>query len=75
MNANANTNRNHNYTKLQCYPSTFLGINTYTNTRFVASNNNADTVSPAALPALAELTLTSQILEYNKICKKFNGTI
>ncbi len=40
-----NTNRNYNYTKLQCHPCILLGINIYTNTGFIASNNNTNTVS------------------------------
>ena len=71
MNANTDTNRSNNYCKLQCYPSTFLGINTYTNSGLLRNNNNTNTVSPSEV----EITLTSQIIEYNKIIKKFNGTI
>ena len=74
MNAATNTNRNYNYNKSQYYPSTFLATSIYTNN--VAGNNNTDTVSSSAIHVpQPDLVLTLQILEYNKICRNFNGAI
>ena len=73
MNDTTNTNRNYNYNKLQCYPSTFLATSIYTS-NVVAGNNTTNTVPSSAIQ-VPDLVLTLQILEYNKICKKFNGTV
>lgn len=70
-NANQSANRNCK-TRRESYPNLFLGFGSYSNTGLLRSNNLTNHMSTLTLQDV-DLSFSSQILEYNAICSKFNG--
>ena len=69
-NANQPANRN-SKSRRESYPNLFLGFGSYSNTSLLRSNNLTNHMSTLKLQDI-DLSFSSQILEYNKICRNSN---
>ena len=69
-NANQPANR-YSKTRRESYPNLLLSVGSYSNTSFLRSNNLTNHMSTLKLQTV-DLSFSSQILEYNKICRNIN---